>query len=172
MILLSILLSLINPPSSPQEDVSIQFTFKEMKLGKPPLAMYTYDVQLTNNTDQAVYLVLPRNFDKAIAASDKVWGAQYDDFDQVEGATLFAGESVTVFKLEPSQQKKLSSYTIKSFQDKILKEDQTITLFTCKKVTVGDYALEEFMGKKELHDDNLVYQLKNPSTRKATVKVE
>ncbi len=170
MILLSLLFNLIFSPTI-RADVSIEFQFKSMSMGQPPMKMYYYDLTLKNTFDKTFYVLIPCSFDNPTPGNGKVWGAQFDDFGSVEGSTLFAEEKVTIFKLGPKQEIKAESYEIKSFQDKILSEDQTIIVYTTENVTVGGNSLESFMSNNNIHDDNLPFALDKPSKNTVLVKV-
>lgn len=173
MIILSILLSLVMPHLFPNETVTIDFKFKSMKLGKPTLQYYYYDVTLQNKTDELQYVALPRWFDYEITTTGKVWGAQYDSFGKSGGSTLFTDKSFTIITLPPKKKIILTNFVIETFSEEIAKNPSIdIALVICTQVKVGEYSLEDFIKKPELHTENLVYQLLNATSKKISIKVK
>ena len=173
MLILSILLSLLTPQQFSKDKVTIDFKFKSIKLGVPTLAYYNYDVSITNNTNKATYVIIPRWFDKEMLLTDKVWGAQYDNFGGIKGATFFCTNSVTVFWLEPKEKITLTNYDIETFDVEIENRLSTgVILITCSDITIGKYSFEDFMDNKEVQDDNLEYKLKDASLQSTSVKTK
>lgn len=154
---LLLLLSLLFLPGG--EPVSAEFSFKQMKAGKPPLKMFYYDVSIENKTGKSLFLAIPRWFESRLIPEDKVWGAQYDEFGELKGATLFSGVSFTIFLLAPKQKFTISNFEIQSNNEDLLSLDEfELPLRVAPDITVGEHSLSHFMDDKEHQDDELPYK--------------
>jgi hypothetical protein len=171
MKLLTILFGLMMSNQLPKDNVTVDFEFKSMGLGKPTLAFYHYQVTLTNQTTKPVYIVLPRWFADEPNISGTVSGAQYDSFDKIKGCTLFSETTFTVFSLKAKGKIVLSDYDIETFDESIQKKLTTgLRYIICSKITVGQYSLPEFMEKQEEFGNNLIYKLEDAVVKDITIK--
>jgi len=171
MIVLSILLSILFPHQLPKDNITVDFEFKSMGLGKPTLAFYHYQVTLTNQSSQPVYIILPRWFGDEPNTSGTVSGAQYDNFDKIKGCTLFSETTFTVFSIKAKGKVVLSDYDIETFDESIQKKFTTkLRYIICSKITVGNYSLVEFMEKQDEFGNNLIYKFENPIVKDISIK--
>lgn len=173
MLVLSLILTLFTSQNLIEDTVSIDFIFKKMRLGKPTLKYYYYDITLNNPTNQLKYVLIPRWFDKKLQETDKIWGAQFDSFGENNGSTLFSGTTFTVFALPPNHKITLTDFTIETFSEDIeLKSITDIPIIICNNIQVAENSILDFMQKKELHTANLAYKLKDVVLINVLVKVK
>lgn len=174
MLILSILVSLFAPQHQLLKNkVTVDFEFQSMKLGRPTLAYYNYNVHLKNNTNQAIYIILPNWFNEKLNLTDKVWGAELSQFETSNGFVIYGAESssVTIFKLKSKEKRIIKGFQMQTFDETIQEKLSTgIQIISCSAINVGELSLEDFMEKKDAYNKELPFQPKNVETIDITIK--
>jgi hypothetical protein len=174
-ILLAIFLNLLhsNPQHFTQKKIDVEFTFTGMRLGKPTLATYTYDITIKNNEDKTWYVAFPHWLEAEIERKNTITRAAYRTFGEVKGITLYCANTITLFQVQPGQQIKVNDFQIETFDEKIQRTSSTmLTYAVFNRISIAGMTLPDFMANKDLHDDELEYLMTEAYGESVTVQLE
>jgi hypothetical protein len=177
MLFLSVLISMFMPAhlssSVPIDSVKIHFTFDKKESANSAQTNYYYHVSIQNNSDQAVYVILPKWVDALPAVKGIMNSVNVDSHDSLEEYSLQSDPSFEIYKVEAHSTFIEQSCKIRAHTETVSKLSKIdIPIFLADEVKIGELKLNEYVDHKDFYGNNIPYKIVGANTTHETIALK
>jgi hypothetical protein len=175
MWLLSVMISLWLPTyhasTTPLDSVNIQFTYEKTEVGQNSKTTYYYQLNIQNNSNQAVYVIVPKWFGTTPGTQGIMRDVDDDSHDGMKEYAFYANESFEIYEVPAHGSISEANCKIRN------KGDATVTsmkvpVYVAHNVKIGELKLDDYVPHKTFYGTNLTYEMQDVGTTQMSVALK